>query len=73
MSRSSSTCEQVFDQKVERITRENRKAKMREENLPTLTLSTSNFKSKREVEVSEKMVEHRTLSNSQREPAPIMH
>jgi len=73
MPRSSHTSKLVFDPKVERTTRENRKAKMREENLPTLTLSTSNSESEREAEVSEKMVEHRTLSNSQREPAPIMH
>jgi hypothetical protein len=73
MPRSSRTSKLVFDPKVERTTRENRKAKMREENLPTLTLSTSNSESEREAEVSEKMVEHRTLSNSQREPAPIMH
>jgi len=51
MPRSSHTGELVFYLKFERIVRANRKAKRREENLPTLMLSTSNFESEREVEV----------------------
>ena len=48
MPRSSRTSELVFYSKVDRTARANRKAKRREENLPTLTLSTSNSESERE-------------------------
>ena len=44
-----------------RITRANKKKKRPEDNLLTLTLSTSNFESKREAELSENMAEYRIL------------
>jgi hypothetical protein len=61
MLRSSHTSELVFYPEVEGTGRANRKEKRREENLPILTLLTSNFESEREVEISENMAEHRTL------------
>jgi hypothetical protein len=61
MPRSSRTSELVSDLEVERTARTNRKGKRREKNLITLTLSTSNSKNKREVEISENVAEHRIL------------
>jgi len=61
MPRSSRTSELVSNLEVERTARINRKGKRQEKNLLTLTLSTSNSKNKREVEISENMVEHRIL------------
>jgi hypothetical protein len=76
MSRSSRIGELVFYPKVKRTARANRKAKRREENLPTLMLSTSNSESEREAEIFENMAEHRTLrelatSNANHQPLCI--
>ena len=61
MPRSFRTGELVFDPEVKRTVRTNRKANRWEENLPTLTLSTSNSKSEKEAEVSKNTTKHRTL------------
>ena len=62
MLRSSHTSELVFFfPEVERTIRANRKEKRQEGNLPTLTLSTQDFKSKKEAEVSKSMAKHRIL------------
>jgi hypothetical protein len=61
MPRSSHTGELVFNPKVERTAKANRKAKRRNKNLSTVTLSTSNSESEREAEAFENIVEHRTL------------
>jgi len=61
MPRSSRTSELVFYPKVERTEKANSKVKRWEENLPTLTFSTSNSESEREVEVSKNMAKHITL------------
>jgi hypothetical protein len=60
MSRSPCTNELVFDPELKvRTTRANRKKKRQEDNQLTLTISTSNFESKREAELSENMAEYR--------------
>jgi hypothetical protein len=61
MLRSSRTSELVFYPEVERTTRANRKENRQEGNLPTLTLSTRDFKSKREAKVSKSIAEHKIL------------